>query len=105
MIQAFERSGWPGPLSCAVPVLAATEMPLASAMQQLAVPFWATLSISPWRVLAVCGVIGVFHTLGVVVSSTVPSWATVLSTTYGFIIWPPLATVEATIAMCSGTIW
>ena len=38
MIQACDRSGSPGPLSWAVPVLAATGMPLSRAMQQLAVP-------------------------------------------------------------------
>ena len=46
MIQAFDRSGSPGPLSWAVPVLAATGMPLSRAMQQLAVPLLATLLIS-----------------------------------------------------------
>ncbi len=74
-------------------------------MQQLAVPRWATLSIRPCIVVAVSGVIGVFHTLGAVVSSTWPSWSSVSCTTNGFIILPPFATVEATIAMCSGTIW
>src|SRR5262245_4927803 len=74
-IQTCERSGWPGPLSCAVPVLAATLMPLLSAMQQLAVPCWATPTIRSRRVPAVSRLIGRFQTSGWVRLITFPSWS------------------------------
>jgi hypothetical protein len=52
----------------------------------------------------VIGEMGVFHTVGAVRLSTDPSCLSVASTTYGVIIRPPLATVAATMHMCSGTI-
>ena len=52
---------------------------------------------------AVPGVIGVFHTSGWVRLSTRPWWSSSASTTYGFIITPPLATAAAAIAMWIGT--
>ena len=68
------------------------------------VPLLTTPIISVVRSAAVDGGIGFFHTDGVVRVSTPPLWSSVASTTYGFIISPPLATVLATIAMCNGTI-
>ena len=57
------------------------------------------------NVAAVDGRIGLSHTDGDVFDRIPPSWSSVESIVYGFIICPPLATVLATIAMCSGTIW
>ena len=74
-------------------------------MQQLAVPRSATPTIRSRRVPAVSRLIGRFHTSGCVRLITLPSWSSSASTTNGFIISPSLATVAATIAMWSGTIW
>src|SRR6056297_473950 len=69
-IQAWDRSGFDGTPSSAVPVLAATGIPPFNAMQQLAVPRSATPIINPVSIAAVVGEIGVFHSSGVVRSST-----------------------------------
>src|SRR6185295_3544743 len=58
VIHRCEACGSPAALSWAVPVLAATGMPPARAMQQLAVPRRATPTIRSVMMAAVPGVIG-----------------------------------------------
>src|SRR6185437_1041141 len=88
---------------CAVPVLAAITMPGTSAVA-CAVPCgdWVTVIIIWVSSPATVGLTGWLSTVGWVVDSGVRSGAVTLSTMYGFISVPLLATAADSIASCSG---
>ena len=104
VIHACERWRSPSGFNCAVPVLAATGIPLANFKQHAAVPDSVTPTISCVKDAAVVADIGVFHTEGVVATMGVPDCVRVSRTTNGFIIWPAFATDDVIIVMCRGVI-
>ena len=66
------------------------------------VPFLTTVSIIDWSFCAFSGDSGCSSSWAWSASMMFRFGATSLSTTYGFISLPSLATAEATIAICSG---
>ena len=105
-IQACERCGLAGPVELGGARLGGDGDPVVEAD---AATRRAALGDADHQVCcevpAVWRLIGRFHTSGCVRLITLPSWSSSASTTNGFIISPSLATVAATIAMWSGTIW